>query len=181
MKIACLLSSLLAVHLAAADPADLIKARETYEQASESALKPVKAAYWKELTRMVDEYIKAGKADEAVAVKNELAKLTGGTTAARPANASEREKLIARFVGRTCVTTEGIVTHFTFNKDGSGAAVSHGRKEPFEWEIYDADTVKIQRPRMQQFFRFESRLKGELFATLDGAGRSVIVEEQASK
>jgi hypothetical protein len=179
MKTTCLLSALLAVHLAAADPADLMKARDAYERASESALKPVKAAYWKELTRMIDEYTKAGKLEEALAVRTELTKLTGETAAPLPTtvkvDAADISQLRDRFVGRTFVTPGG--THFTFNKDGTGKQSWSEGSDAFKWEVLDAKTVHAKLAQKQYYFWFESRFKGEIADTLEATRRPVKVKE----
>jgi hypothetical protein len=180
MKTACVLSALLfALPVFAAEPADLIKAKQAYEQASESAMKPVKAAYWKELTRLIEEYTKAGKLDEALAVKAELTKLTGGTMTILPTtsnvNAAELSQLRERFVGRTFVTPGG--THFTFQKDGTGTQTWSEGSESFKWEVLDARTVHAKLAGKQYFFWFESRFKGEIADALDATRRPVKVKD----
>ena len=139
MKIPCMFLALLCSSLVAAEPADLTKAREAYQQASERALTPVKAAYWKELTRMIDDYTRLGKLEEAIAVKNELAKLTGGLATPMPVaagrNAADIAQFRARFLGRTFVTGGGTV--FTFNTDGTGKQSWREGSESFKWEILD--------------------------------------------
>jgi hypothetical protein len=180
MKFGCLLLSLLALRVAAAEPADLTRARDAYQKASERALTPVKAAYWNELTRLIDQYTKAGKLDEAIAVKNELAKLTGGAVAPLPTTAAVINtpgiaQLRERFVGRTFVTPGG--THFTFNKDGTGTQRWSEGTDTFNWEVLDEKTVNAKLPSKQYFFWFESRFKGEIADALDATRRSIKVKE----
>jgi hypothetical protein len=180
MKFACVFAVLLyAIDVFAADPAALVKAKQAYERASENALKPVRDAYWKELTRLIDEYTKAGKLDEALAVKAELTKLSGETMAILPAssnvNSAELSQLRERFVGRTFVTPGG--THFTFQKDGTGTQTWSEGRESFNWEIRDAKTVHAKLAQKQYFFWFESRFKGEIADALDATRRPVKVKE----
>jgi hypothetical protein len=182
MRIICALFPLLAISVAAAEPSDLTKAREAYQQASERALKPVKAAYWNELTRLIDQYTKAGKLDEAIAVKSELARLTGGaamplptTTAAAVTHTPGISQLRDRFVGKTFVTPGG--THFTFNKDGTGTQRWSEGTDTFKWEVLDEKTVNAKLASKQYFFWFESRFKGEMADTLEATRRPIKVKE----
>jgi hypothetical protein len=182
MKIVCTLLALLAIQVSAAEPADLTKAREAYQQASERALTPVKAAYWNELTRLIEQYTKAGKLDEAVAVKNEQAKLKGGaviplppTAAAVATNTPGIAQLRERFVGRTFVTPGG--TQFTFNKDGTGSQRWSEGNDNFTWEVLNEKTVHAKLASKQYYFWFESRFKGEIADTLETTRRPVKVKE----
>ena len=170
-----------AFRMVAADPAELTKAKEIYRDASERALTPVKAAYAKELARLIDEYSRAGKLDEAITVKNELAKLTGGAVIPLPAaaaavtNTPAIAQLRDRFVGRTFVTPGG--THFTFNKDSTGMQRWSEGTDAFKWEVLDEKTVHVKVAQKQYYFWFESRFGGEMADTLEATRRPVKVKE----
>jgi hypothetical protein len=173
MKATCLLFPFLALQINAADPPELLKARQNYQAATERALTPVKAAYWKELDRLISEYSKAGKLDDALAVKNEQAKLVNAPSSV--VTSPEIEKMRNHFVERTFVTPGG--TYFTFNKDGTGQKKWQGGNDTFTWEIVDAKYVKIQGPDKAHFFWFESRFKGEIADAVDATRRPISVQQ----
>lgn len=156
--------------LVLAEPADLVRLRDNYQQAAERALTPVKATYEKELQKLLDAYTKAGKLDDALVVKNELAKLKGGVVTA-PVSSPETDKLRGYFVDRTWVTGSG--SAFSFNKDGTGEVQWNEGKEAFKWEITDPKTVAVQRPGKRAYFFFESKQKGEMADSLDGTRRKL--------
>jgi hypothetical protein len=173
MKVICLSFLFLAVQSNAAEPPELVKARQNYQAAAERALTPVKAAYWKELDRLINEYSKAGKLDEALAVKNEQAKLVNDSSSV--VNSPDIAKIRNHFVERTFVTPGG--TYFTFNKDGTGQKKWQGGNDSFTWEIVDAKYVKIQGPDKAHFFWFDSRFKGEIADAVDGTRRPISVQQ----
>jgi len=134
-------------------------------------LAPVKATYEKGLQKQLDLYTKAGKLDDALAVKNELAKLRGGAVVAAPVSSPDTDKLRGYFVGRTWVTGSG--SAFTFSKDGTGEVQWSAGKEAFRWEIIDPKTVIVQRPNKRAYFFFESRQKGEMADSPEGTRRKL--------
>jgi hypothetical protein len=173
MKLARVLLWLLASEIYAAEPPELTKAKLAHQQAVERAVAPLNNAYFRELQRLFEEFTKAGKLEEAVAVKNEQAKLMREASAT--ITTPEIAKLRTQFVDRTFATTGG--TLFTFNSDGTGRKKWQAGDDGFTWEIVDGKMVKIQGADKPHYFWFESRFKGEIADAPDGTRRPITVRQ----
>ncbi len=73
-------------------PSDALRLKQTYQQASERALQPLRERYASDLKRLLDSYTRSGKLVEAIAIKSELDRIA--TAPASESTASFERRLI---------------------------------------------------------------------------------------
>ena len=150
------------------EPAQLRALRTSWEASRKKALQPIDATYTQELQKLLDVLTKAGRLDEAVSVKNELAKL-GANPGVRdisdgkvPTSSKAATGEIQPFVGKKWQTRNGTI--FTFHNDGTGEQELGGKKVPTKWTFGKDNVVVVEGDKDNKkafwYFKFTGRKEG---------------------
>ncbi|MCB1235918.1 MAG: hypothetical protein KDM91_12685 [Verrucomicrobiae bacterium] len=129
---------------------ELDRLRTEYEAASARVIKPLRETYLRELNKILQARTRASDLSGALAVKNEIEKVTEET------ELEPTDSLEALFVGRTWVSGTG--TAFTFAADGKCIRVF---RDPVEgiWERRGSVVIASIEgsPNETRYFRFVSK------------------------
>lgn len=145
---------------AADDTADLRKLKASYSAASERALAPIKATYKRELERLRDAYVKDGKLEAAIAVKEELESLVGSAVDGATASGSspKGDGPSKREIEKSLISGQWI-----FFKKGT----SEEEKGKFDHEVEFKKDGKASRKDNKSESRWEVTKNGELLFMVD--------------
>jgi hypothetical protein len=156
LKSVCFLVCLV-TGLAHADP-EMDRLKTAYESALERVDAPVRAAYVKELDKLLQHHAKTGNLDAALVVRKEIESLTGKPyqEAAPGGNqVSPQTELERLFVDKTWRTPTG--TRFTFHPGGVGMKViGKTEKANTSWRHRSPNLVEVTAGKESWYFRFVS-------------------------
>lgn len=142
--IATLVSSTFAIPLWSQDALspELARLKTSYQAAVTKAVTPLTSTYRKELERLMDGFTRAGKLDQALQVKKELATLDGASLAKTEQEALPKETVpaaaapVTNIVGTVWVAKTGFLRRLEFRANGAMTVTNENNK------VYTAFTYK---------------------------------------
>jgi hypothetical protein len=141
-------------------PGDALRLKQTYQQATERALQPLRERYASDLKRLLDSYTRSGKLAEAVAIKSELDRI-----ATAPASES-----VAGFERRLLGTKWNWADAFSFEFTPGGKATRGG----FTWKAVKPLVVEYAYPNGPiGTITFESDLSGGVISETQKDGKKI--------
>jgi len=162
---------------AAKGSAQLESLRKNWMQARNKAVQPSDAIYTKELQKLQESFTKAGKLEEALAVKGELEKTDGPSMVT--ASALGASKQSTAFVGKKWRTASG--SAFIFKSDGTGIQANAAGKEwPLKWSRGSDDLVLVDGwlddQKATLYFQFTKSKEGVFGSTSEKLDKQVSVK-----
>lgn len=115
-------------------PDDIVRLKQTFLQDAERTVKPLRDRYVADLTRLLEQLTRAGKLDDALALKAEIASLA----ASGPALLETVEHFESNLIGTSWLW--GNKEKFTFATEGKAP----GRK--FTWKTLQPFTIEFEYP-----------------------------------
>lgn len=117
------------------EPSQLLALRKSWEDARLRALQPIDSTYLRELGKLLDTCTKAGKLDDALAVRNEIDRVMGDISPASVKQSktkdSQRIPDSSAFTNKRWRSPSGTI--FIFNSDKTGSQEAAGRKAHISW------------------------------------------------
>ncbi|MBL9143430.1 MAG: hypothetical protein JNM99_07070 [Verrucomicrobiaceae bacterium] len=120
---------------------ELARLKTSYQAAVTKAVTPLTSTYRKELERLMDGFTRAGKLDQALQVKKELATLDGASLARTEQQAPPNETVpaaapVTDIVGTVWVAKTGFLRRLEFRAKGAMTVTNENDK------VYSAFTYK---------------------------------------
>jgi hypothetical protein len=141
-------------------PSDALRLKQTYQQATERAVQPLRERYASDLKRLLDSYTRSGKLAEAVAIKSEL-----GSVAKLPVTESA-----AGFERRLIGTKWSWADAFSFEFTPGGKATRGG----FTWKCVKPLVVEYVYPNGTiGTITFEADLSGAAISETQKGGKVI--------
>lgn len=158
-----------AASLLAAEPEKLTKLRGSYESAMTKATAPIQKTYTTELEKLKIEFTKAGRLEDALAVTEEIKKISGVTSPPKGGESPDKTKVT------DWLTEKGGwlagTTAFLFLPNGTGTKTYQGSEFPLTWKIGDdlVVTTEATDPNgkvSRDWFILRSSREGDVYGRL---------------